>query len=169
MAALAALLAAWGCSSDDGRACDPEVPGDTSCFCRDGVASCSLACPPDAEGCQVYCNGPLQHCSVSGGNQCGITCQDSVDCTATCGDDALIACQGTSGTCVAEVGERADVRCDRANDCQVTCNGSCEVGCASGRCRVSCSAPTDCVVHCDKGFDAPLCPDGITRVCGMEC
>jgi hypothetical protein len=169
LAAALGLLSSGGCSADDGPVCQRDGSTDEYCFCRDGAEPCSLTCAEEANSCGVTCNGPRKNCSVSSGGPCFITCQAAVDCTSHCGDDSIVSCQDTAGTCLVVVGERAEVQCDRANDCQVTCNGSCEVNCALGHCRVSCSDPATCALHGNKGPDAELCPDGVTRVYGSDC
>jgi hypothetical protein len=167
-------LGLMGCS-DEGLMCSPVTNATLSCICPTGGGSCFLECDEDIEHCGLACNPSWseeireQPCTVEAAHSCNMLCQSGVDCSATCGDDSLIACQFTKGRCEASVGDNADVRCESAEFCDIECLGSCWVGCWDGNCRVRCTNPEECLVICSKTEEATLCPDGETKVCAMEC
>jgi hypothetical protein len=157
---LVGLLVA-GCRSAGGcKANDPF------CWCPAG-ASCTQSC--SGAGCALYCANGNGACALHGGDRCTASCQDARTCSATCGHGSTIACQRVKTSCVATVGEASHVHCGGAALCDITCTGACDVDCPGGHCRVHGSAGAAVDLSCDKEGAATVCPDGVTRTCGIGC
>lgn len=109
-----------------------------------GIAACggSSGSPPSCTGATCTCPSG-KTCDVSSSNcgpsSCSLDCENSTDCTGSCGSSCSIKCDGSS-TCTMTVGPSASVDCSGASTCDISCTGSCSLTCANGStCELKCA------------------------------
>lgn len=172
MVAMTTALCGGLYACDDSGGCfNSSDSPDGDCYCARGE-SCAHQCDEGEQNCSLGCYSQNQTCSIDTPGSCNAACQGAESCEARCGPDSMVSCQGTKLLCDASVGDDSIVQCEVAQRCEVECSGSCVVDCINGgRCRVRCADVDTCDVRCAKIGDTEpiLCPDGQTKVCGMEC